>query len=167
MKHIIIIGLCFMVVNGMPYEIAEDEEGQEYYMVPLSRARRSPDTETSICVKEKSSGVAHSGNIFDKNGHRLDGSAYANKDHHSPGIKPDQFGGQWNYNHDPSRTSAFVGADHTKGYGTDAGAGIKHDIHRSKDFNVGVGVGAQKHYGGPGGDTRPQFGAFVRGSGRF
>ncbi|CAH2000756.1 unnamed protein product [Acanthoscelides obtectus] len=40
MKCIVILGFCLVVVNGMPFEFAEDEEGLKYYMVPLSRERR-------------------------------------------------------------------------------------------------------------------------------
>nr|CAH7763499.1 unnamed protein product [Callosobruchus chinensis] len=151
----------------MPHKIAEDEEGRQYYMVPLSTCRSSPDSQTRIGINKEKFGVSHSGNIFDKNGHRLDGSAYANKDYHSSGLEPNQFGGQFNYNHEPSKTSAFVGADHNKGYGTDARAGIQKDIYSSKDFKLGVGAGAEKHYGGPGGDGKTQLGGFIRGSGTF
>nr|CAI5859214.1 unnamed protein product [Callosobruchus analis] len=114
MKHFMIFGLCLVVVSGMPYEVAEDEGGQQYYMVPLSRERRSPQT-TSVGANERGISLSHKGNILDNNGHRLDGSAYANKNYHSPGLRPDQFGGQLDYNHDPSRTSAYLGADHTRG----------------------------------------------------
>nr|CAI5859212.1 unnamed protein product [Callosobruchus analis] len=112
----------------MPYEVAENEEGQQYYMVPLSRSRRSPQSQTSVGANERGIGLSHSGTILNSNGHRLDGSAYANKNYHSPGLKPDQFGGQLNYNHD--RTSAYLGADHARGYGTDVRAGVQHDIYR-------------------------------------
>nr|CAI5828753.1 unnamed protein product [Callosobruchus analis] len=77
MRHIVIVGLCLAIVNAIPYRIAENEEGQQYYMVPLSRSRSS------------------------------------------------------------------------------------------KNFNLGASVGAEKHYGGPGGDRKPEFGGFVRGSGIF
>nr|CAI5850193.1 unnamed protein product [Callosobruchus analis] len=113
----------------MPYEVAEDEEGQQYYMVPLSRERRSPQS-TSIGMNEKGISLSHKGNILDNNGHRLDGSAYASKNHHSPGLRPDQFGGQLDYNHDPSRTSAYLGADHARGYGTDVRAGVQREFYR-------------------------------------
>nr|CAH7738723.1 unnamed protein product [Callosobruchus chinensis] len=167
MKYIMVFGLCLAMVSGMPYEVAEDQQGQQYYMVPLSRARRSPQPQTSVGANERGFGISHSGNILDNNGHRLDGSAYANKNYHSSGIKPDQFGGQLNYNHDPSRTSAYLGADHARGYGTDVRAGVQHDIYRTKNFNLGVGAGGQQHLGGPFGNSRPQFGGFIRGSGSF
>ncbi|VEN64141.1 unnamed protein product [Callosobruchus maculatus] len=167
MKYIVLIGFCLAVVSATPLEIAEDEEGQQYYMVPLSRARRSPGSVTHLGANERGFGVSHQGNILNKNGHQLDGGAYASKNYQSHGLRPDQFGGRLDYNHAPSRTSAFATADHARRYGTDVSAGIRHDIYSSKNFNVGVGGDYGRHLGGPGGNGRHQFGGFIRGSGRF
>ncbi|CAH1990396.1 unnamed protein product [Acanthoscelides obtectus] len=163
MKYILLIGFFLVAVSATPLEIAEDEEGQQYYMVPLSRVRRS---ETRGVVNERGVGVSHQGNIFNSGGHRLDGSAYANKNFGSHGLRPDAAGGRLDYSHG-SKTSAFAGADHVRGYGTDVGAGVRHNIYSSKNFNVDAGANYGRHFGGPGGTGRPQMGGFIRGSGKF
>nr|CAI5842802.1 unnamed protein product [Callosobruchus analis] len=99
-------------------------------MVPLSRARRSPQSETHLGANGKGFGISHQGNILNSNGHQLDGGAYANKGFKSHGLRPDQFGGRLDYNHAPSRTSAFGTVDHARRYGTDVSAGVRHDIYR-------------------------------------
>ncbi|CAH1990087.1 unnamed protein product [Acanthoscelides obtectus] len=168
MKYVVVfIGLCLAVVNSMPLEVAEDEDGEQYYMVPLSRTRRSPQSQTGVSANQQGVTLSHGGNILDRNGHTLDGSAYASKGYHSPGLRPDAFGGQLNYNHEPSRTSGYLGADHVRGFGTDARAGVQHDFYRNKNFNVGAGVGAERHYGGPYGNGPTQLGGFIRATGRF
>nr|AYV99148.1 attacin C3 [Octodonta nipae] len=163
MKFIVFSAFCLAVAAAMPYEIIEDEDGQQYYAVPISREKR----QTKWNVNQSGVGISHTANIFDNNKHRLDGTASAAKNFNSHGLKPDQIGGRLDYNHKPSGAGAFVGADRTRGFGTDLNVGAKYNIHQSK--NVGVDVTGQygRHFGGPGGTGKPNYGVFLNAVARF
>lgn len=112
-------------------------------------------------------GISHTGNIFDNNNHRLDATASAAKGWNSHGLKPDQFGGRLDYSHKPSGSSVFVGADRVRGYGTDVNAGMKYNIHQSKNWGVDLTGQYGRRFGGPYGTGRPNAGVFLNINGRF
>jgi NADH:ubiquinone oxidoreductase subunit 2 (subunit N) len=39
-KVLIVASLCLVVALALPYDLVEDEQGQHYYLVPVSRVRR-------------------------------------------------------------------------------------------------------------------------------
>jgi hypothetical protein len=39
-KVLIVASLCLAVALASPYDLVEDEQGQHYYLVPVSRVRR-------------------------------------------------------------------------------------------------------------------------------
>lgn len=118
-------------------------------------------------MNQSGAGISHTGNVFDNNNHRLDGTASAGKNWGSHGLRPDQVGGRLDYSHKPSGSSAFVGADNMRGYGTDVNAGVKYNIHQSKNLGVDLTGQYGRHFGGPGGTGRPNAGVFLNANGRF
>lgn len=100
---------------------------------------------------------SHQGNIFDKNGHRLDGGASVSKQFHPNG--PATIGGKLGYSHTPSGSNLNVGASHTKKFGTDLSVDGRGNIWRSNNGNTRLdAVGNyNRHYGGRGGTGKPNY----------
>nr|AYV99146.1 attacin C1 [Octodonta nipae] len=163
MKFILFSAFCVVMAAAMPYDIVEDEDGQQFYAVPVSREKR----QTQWGVNQAGAGISHTGNLFDNNNHRVDGTASAAKNWGSHGLRPDQVGGRLDYNHKPSGSSAFVGADNMRGYGTDVNAGVKYNIHQSKNLGVDLSGQYGRHYGGPGGTRDLGSSVFLNANGRF
>ncbi|XP_074026957.1 uncharacterized protein [Leptinotarsa decemlineata] len=157
MKRFVFATLCLAVAAAVPLEVVEDVDGQQYYIVPIHREKR----QTQWGISNSGYGASHTGTLYENDRHRFDGTASASKNFGSHGLRPDQVGGRVDYSHIPSGSSAFVGADNTRGYGTDVAAGVKYNIYESK--NAGVDLTGQygRHYGGPGGTGKPEAGVFL------
>ncbi|XP_018571235.1 uncharacterized protein LOC108910919 [Anoplophora glabripennis] len=162
MKYFVLLAIVVTVVAAVPVDVVEDEEGQQYYLVPVSREKRG----TQWGLSGTGATVGHSGTIANSGGHRLDGGAYAGKNFGSHGARPDQVGGRLDYSHG-SRTSAFASADHARHYGTDVNAGVRHNVYQNKNFGVDVTGQYGRHYGGPSGTGRASSGVGVVGHGTF
>ncbi|CAG9825326.1 unnamed protein product [Phaedon cochleariae] len=159
MKVFVFVAFCLAVAAAVPIEVFEDEDGQEYYLVPVSREKR----QTKWGISNSGAGISHTGTLFQNDHHQLDGTASAAKNFPSHGLRPDQIGGRLDYTHTPSGSGAFVQADRTRNWGTDVAAGGKYNIYTSpkKDFGVDATAQYQRHFGGPGGAGRPDAGVFL------
>ncbi|XP_023024624.1 attacin-A [Leptinotarsa decemlineata] len=163
MKCFVFTILCLALSAAIPLDFIEDVNGEQYYIVPVSREKR----QTNWGISNTGFGASHRGTLFDNNRHRLDGTASAGKNFGSHGLRPDQIGGRLDYNHKPSGSSAFIGADRTRGWGTDVAAGGRYNIHQSKNFGVDLTGQYGRHFGGPGGTGKPEAGVFLNAHGRF
>ncbi|KAJ8933800.1 hypothetical protein NQ318_000589 [Aromia moschata] len=163
MKYFVLIAFLLAVAAALPFEVVEDQEGEQYYVVPVSREKR----QTKWGVSDSGFGIGHKGTILNNDNHRLDGSAYAGKNWESHGVRPDQFGGRLDYAHKPSGASAFVGADNVRHFGTDVNAGVKYNLHHSKNWDVDLSGQYGRHFGGPGGTGNPNAGVLLNVNGRF
>lgn len=76
--------------------------------------------------------ISHTGTIVDHKNYRLDETAFLGKNWNSHGFRSDQIGGRLDYSHKPSGSSAFVGADNSRGYGTDV---IKYQINHQIQYS--------------------------------
>lgn len=123
--------------------------------------------QTKWGVNPSGVGISHTGNFFDNDNHRLDGTVSLGKNWNSQGLRPDQLGGRLDYNHKPSGSSAFVGANNIRGYGTDVNAGLKYNILQGKNYGVDLTGQYGRHYGGPGGTGSPNSGVFLNLNGKF
>ncbi|CAH1183472.1 unnamed protein product [Phaedon cochleariae] len=134
MKVFGFVALCLAVAVAVPVEVFEDDNGQEFLLVPVSRQKR----QTKWGISNSGAGISHTGTIYSNGRHQLDGTASAAKNFPSHGLRPDQVGGRLDYTHNPSGSGAFVGADRTRNWGTDVSAGGKYNIYTSpkKDFGV-------------------------------
>ncbi|XP_057667433.1 uncharacterized protein LOC130900678 [Diorhabda carinulata] len=162
MKSFIVLALCLAISAAIPLDIVEDEEGQEYLIVPLHRERR----EVKVGASQSGVNVGHSSS-YGNGPHRVDTAVGASKSWGSHGIKPDSFGGSVSYSHTPSGSSAFAGANRAPGYGTDVSAGGRYNFAGGKNWNAGVSAGYNRHFGGPGGTGKPQASVGLGVNGRF
>ncbi|XP_018563819.1 sarcotoxin II-1-like [Anoplophora glabripennis] len=164
MKFFVFFVAAVAVAVAVPIEVAEDEEGQQYYLVPVSREKRQA---TKWGVSNTGVGLSHSGTILNNDNHRLDGSAYAAKNFGSHGLRPDQVGGRLDYAHKPSGSGAFISADNARRYGTDVNAGAQYNFVHKNNLDVGVVGQYGRHFGGPFGTGRPQGYVGLTATGRF
>ncbi|XP_072389111.1 uncharacterized protein [Diabrotica undecimpunctata] len=163
MKYNIVFAFCLAVAAAIPVDVAVDEEGQEYLLVPVFRERR----DVKWGANQGGFGASSSGTLLNNNNHRVDGTATESKAWGSHGVKPDSFGGRVDYSHKPSGSSGFVNADRTPGYGTDVTAGGKYNIAGGKNWGADVNANYGRHFGGPGGTGKPQAGAGLNVHGNF
>lgn len=116
------------VSMAMPFEVYEDENGQEYLLVPsvLHRERRYiiiiilltktkliiilMCRQTSVDVNKSGPGtrvtLGHQGTLFNNGIHRLDGGASVSKQFKPSG--PTIAGGNLGYSHIPSGISTYI-----------------------------------------------------------
>ncbi|XP_018563820.1 attacin-C-like [Anoplophora glabripennis] len=163
MKYYVLLAVVAAVATALPVEYNEQEDGQEFYLVPVNREKR----QTNWGISNTGLGASHAGTIFDNGNHRLDGSAYAAKNFGSHGLRPDQMGGRLDYAHMPSGSNAFIKADNARHYGTDVNAGAQYNFVHRKDLDVGVVGQYGRHFGGPFGTGRPQSYVGLTATGRF
>ncbi|RZC41657.1 Gloverin and/or Attacin C domain containing protein, partial [Asbolus verrucosus] len=131
-KLIVVASLCLAAVVALPYDLAQDEQGQRYYLVPVSRVRR--DTDWNVQVPDGKFDVKHSGTIFENDRHKLDGEIYGSKSLVNR-RDPVEVGGSLSYNHD-SGSSLGVQAEHKRHQGTNLGIQGKYNIYRNGPFHV-------------------------------
>ncbi|XP_060531972.1 uncharacterized protein LOC132705412 [Cylas formicarius] len=167
MKVFAVLILCVSLCHAQDLnDDAESVKVPQWYLVPLHRNRRQ--TNWSLSGPKLTGSVSHQGTIFNSPNHRLDGSAYASKNFaQSRGLQPDMMGGRLDYSHKPTGSGVSVGADHMRGGGTDLSATGRYNIYNTKNWNVGVSGEYSRHFGGPGGTGRPNYGAFLSATGRF
>nr|QYL02208.1 attacin 2 [Lasioderma serricorne] len=167
MLKIFVIAFCVSCAFGYPYEIIEDDQGLQYIVVP-SRVRRDLDISKSGSGTRVTAG--HGGTIFKNDRHQLDGSAYASQNfkHFKP-AGPLTTGGELQYQHLPSGSSASLGATNTRGYGTDLSAQGNLNLYRSQDGRTTLDAygNYDRHYRGPWGTGRPNYGGGLNLNHRF
>ncbi|XP_074026956.1 uncharacterized protein [Leptinotarsa decemlineata] len=163
MKCFVFAVCCVAATIAMPFDVVEDVDGEQYYVIPISRQKR----QTNWGISNSGFGGSHRGTLYNNDRHRLDGTASAFKNFGSHGFRPDQVGGRLDYNHKPSGSSAFAGANNVRGWGTDVAAGGRYNIHQGKNYGVDLTGQYGRHFGGPGGTGRPEAGVFLNAHGRF
>ncbi|XP_076260227.1 attacin-B-like [Rhynchophorus ferrugineus] len=156
------------------YSIAEDEEGQQYYLIPLSRSKRSEpekkNTQPQTDWQIRDPGiltVSHKGTISNNENHRLEGMGYAQKNLRGHGIEPEVFGGGLKYTHIPSESNLKIGADHAPGFGTNLKASGTYNMYHSKNADVGLTGQYSRVIDTPYGNLKPNWGVFLGGQYRF
>ncbi|KAF7268742.1 hypothetical protein GWI33_018094 [Rhynchophorus ferrugineus] len=186
MKSFLVVAFLVAVATAQQYtiedeediyrqdSIVEDEAGQQYYLVPLSRTKRSEpekkNTQPQTDWKVESPGiltVSHKGTILDNNKHQLDGMGYVQKNLRGHGIEPEVFGGGLKYTHKPSESNLKIGADHARGFGTKLHADATYNIYHSKNADVGLTGQYSRVIDTPIGNLKPNWGVFLGGQYRF
>ncbi|KAI7815566.1 attacin 2, partial [Rhyzopertha dominica] len=111
--------------------------------------------------------VGHGGNLLDNRLHRLDASGFASKQFHPSG--PLTVGGNLDYTHKPSGAGLGLGAQHTHRFGTDLSATGKVNLYRGNGGRTTLDANAQynRHFGGPFGTGKPNYGGNVIFTHRF
>lgn len=105
------------------------------------------------------------GNIFNQNGHSLDASGQISRTFRPVG--PTVVGGGLDYQ--GPRGGASVNANHARGFGTDLGASANANLWRSQNGRSSVDANANygRHFGGPFGTGRPNYGVGATFNHRF
>ncbi|XP_018563822.1 uncharacterized protein LOC108905445 [Anoplophora glabripennis] len=162
MKYFVLLAVFVAITTAIPVDFVEDEDGQRYVLVPVNREKRQA---TKLDISNTGMTLGHKSNILDSNSYKLDGSAYATKNFGTGGIG--QFGGRLDYAHKPSASNVFLGADHTRHFGTDLKAGAQYNFIHKKNFDMGIVGQYERHFGGPFGTGRPQGYMGLIGTARF
>ncbi|RZB40281.1 Attacin C and/or Gloverin domain containing protein [Asbolus verrucosus] len=159
-KLFVAASLCLAMAVALPYDLAQDEQGQHYYLVPVSRVRR--DTDWNVQVPGGKFDVKHSGTIFENDNHKLEGEVYGSKSFVDR-RDPLEVGGSLTYNHD-SGSSLSVQAEHKRHQGTNLGIEGKYNLYRNGPFHVDVTGDYSRHYGGPSGTQHPSWNTQLTGT---
>ncbi|CAH1186465.1 unnamed protein product [Phyllotreta striolata] len=163
MKFLVLLAVSLTVAAAAPLAVFQDENGEEFALVPLQRQRR----QTSWGANQSGFSLGHKGTLFDNGNHKVDGTIGASKAWGSHGLKPDSYNGRVDYSHQRSGSGAFVSADRTPGWGTDVNAGAKYNFARGKNWNADVTGQYGRHFGGPGGTGKPQAGVMLNVNAKF
>ncbi|XP_017783158.1 PREDICTED: uncharacterized protein LOC108567297 [Nicrophorus vespilloides] len=156
---LIVVLLSFAACLASSFEIFEKENGELFYLVPLNEEHNRVRRQTKANVDNNGVSLSHTGKLFENQNHRLDGTAFGQKDFKNHG--PLTAGGNLDYNHKPTGSNLNLGASNTRGFGTDVSAKGQYNFLNSKRTQAGVGAYYNRHFGGPGGSRRPDYGAFV------
>ncbi|KAK9870778.1 hypothetical protein WA026_009739 [Henosepilachna vigintioctopunctata] len=165
MKSIIAI-IALFIVYVQTYEIAENENGEQFVMVPLPLIRNRRQTSVDISHGQGTTITAgHQGTIFRNNKHQVIGGGFVSKQFHPKG--PTTLGGNVGYQHVPSGSGLNVGASNTRGFGTDVSATGNANIWRKGNSRLDATGNYGRHFGGPGGTGRPNWGVGLNFNHRF
>lgn len=109
--------------------------------------------------------IGAKGNVFNQNGHSLDASGQISRTFRPVG--PTVVGGGLDYQ--GPRGGASVNANHARGFGTDLGASANANLWRSRNGMSSLDANANynRHFGGPFGTGRPNYGAGATFNHRF
>ncbi|XP_050302383.1 uncharacterized protein LOC126740413 [Anthonomus grandis grandis] len=146
---------------SLPYPLVEDEDGEQYHLVPLSRVRRQQQTDYRLDSKGNLF-LGHKGTILDNDNHRLNGEGYLVKNVKGHGLSPDAHGGALDYLNKPTGLTAGLSADHMRHMGTKVGATAGWNFIQTKDAQVGISGRYDRISGGPG-PSRQDYGVFLGG----
>ncbi|XP_045460538.1 attacin-B-like [Harmonia axyridis] len=168
LKGVFFLFGIFALAAGETY-LVEDQFGSEYLMVPmpLQRQRR----QTSVDINKNPGGtqvtLGHKGTIFENDKHLVSGGGFVSKQFRPTG--PTTLGGGLGYEHKPSGSGINLGASNTRGFGTDFSATGNANLWRSNNGNTRLDAYANygRHYGGPWGTGRPNYGGGLQFSHRF
>ncbi|XP_050302228.1 uncharacterized protein LOC126740308 [Anthonomus grandis grandis] len=137
MYKLLVLFALIATTFSLPYPLAEDEDGEQYHLVPLNRVRRQQQTNYRLDSKGNLF-LGHKGTILDNQNHRLDGQGYVVKNVKGHGLSPDAGGGALNYLNKPSNLNLGVSADHVRHGGTNVGATAGWNFIQQKNAEVGL-----------------------------
>ncbi|KAF7268743.1 attacin-B-like [Rhynchophorus ferrugineus] len=186
MKSYLVVAFLIAIAAAQPYpiedeenayrqdSIVEDEEGQQYHLIPLSRSKRSEpakkNTQAQTDWQIRKPGiltVSHKGTILDNKNHQLGGMGYVQKNLRGHGIEPEVLGGGLKYTHIPSNSNLKIGADHARGLGTNLKASGTYNIYHSKNADLGLTGQYNRVINTPYGNLKPNWGVYLGGQYRF
>ncbi|KAK9870783.1 hypothetical protein WA026_009743 [Henosepilachna vigintioctopunctata] len=156
MKFVIAVFALFFVYV-QTYEIAANEFGEHYLMVPLPLIRHR--RQTSVDISRGGGGTqvtaGHQGTIFRNDNHHVTGGGFISKQFHSTG--PTTVGGNVGYQHIPSGSGINLGASNTRGFGTAVSATGNANIWSSGNSRLDLTGSYGRHFGGAWGTGPPDY----------
>ncbi|KAL3265367.1 hypothetical protein HHI36_009574 [Cryptolaemus montrouzieri] len=162
MKITVIIFASFCVLlNAQEYNLAEDEFGEEYIMVPLPlrRQKRQSTYDLSHAGGLTTLKLGHTQKFLDDGINKF--SLNGNLAHTFTPRSPLTLGGSLNYLH-RSGSGISVGVKNTPGYGTDLGVQGKYNILKKGGATFDAVGSYSRHYGGSSGTLTPDWFAGVQ-----
>ncbi|KAK9870781.1 hypothetical protein WA026_009741 [Henosepilachna vigintioctopunctata] len=141
--------------NSIPLNLAEDENGEHYLMVPLSRTRRESDFSYDISKGRGGTRVelGQQGTVLQKGFHTINTGASVAKTFNP--NSPTSFGANVGYAHERTGHGINVAAQRTPGYGTDLSVQGKYNIWKGGKASLDAVTSYNRHYGGPFGASKP------------
>ncbi|KAL3276704.1 hypothetical protein HHI36_012074 [Cryptolaemus montrouzieri] len=100
--------------------------------------------------------IKHGGTIYSDDKNRVTGGGFVSKPFHPVG--PTTVGGNLGYEHIPTGSGINIGASNTHKFGTDVGASANANIWQEGNSRLDVSGNYSRHYGGPGGTGKPNWG---------
>ncbi|KAL3265366.1 hypothetical protein HHI36_009573 [Cryptolaemus montrouzieri] len=163
----VIVATICAVSNAQIFDIVEDEFGGEFALVPLPLSRQRRQTTADINKGPSGTQVTlgHQGTIWDNGNHKVTGGGFASKQFRPTG--PLTLGGNVGYEHIPSGSGVNLGASNTRGFGTDLSATGNANIWRNGNSRLDATGSYGRHFGGPGGTGRPNWGVGLNFNHRF
>ncbi|CAH0561510.1 unnamed protein product [Brassicogethes aeneus] len=162
-----LVFIATFVVAAYGHEIVSSDDGELFYLVPVHRVRR----QTTFDINKNGPGtrvtLGHKGTIYENPNHKVTGGAFASQQFRPTG--PLTAGGNLGYQHKPSGSGLNVGADNTRGFGTNVNAQGNLNLLRSHNGNTRLDAtgGYSRHFGGVGGTGRPNYNAGLNFNHRF
>ncbi|KAL3265364.1 hypothetical protein HHI36_009571 [Cryptolaemus montrouzieri] len=157
MKTLIVMFAVCAIASAEIYDIAEDQFGGQFIMVPLPLIRHRRQTTFDISKTPKGGThvqLGQKGTIFDDGNNKLAASGTLSKTFNP--TSPLSYGGTLDYTHS-SGSGLSVGATNTAGSGTDLGVQGKYNIWRDGRATLDAVGSYNRHYGGPFGTQRPNW----------
>ncbi|XP_044748054.1 uncharacterized protein LOC123309153 isoform X6 [Coccinella septempunctata] len=163
---VFIFGILALVAAEESYFI-EDQFGTEYLMVPLPLSRQRRQTTVDINKTPGGTQVAlgHKGTIFENDNHLVSGQGFVSKQFRPTG--PTTLGAGLGYEHKPSGSGINLGASNTRGFGTDLSATGTANLWSKGNSRLDAYANYDRHFGGPWGTGRPNYGGGLQFTHRF
>ena len=153
----VVIVLCLAVnILGYPLDVVQNEDGEAFALVPLSRVRRAEVYGHADITDPGRAFIGIKGTPIDNAEHRLDTNVYATKNilHHSPITK----GAEASYLHIPTNSNLDLSIQNTPQMGTDFRASGKYNYFQDKTTNANVEAFYDRRWGGQPGSSRSDHG---------
>ncbi|KAK9870785.1 hypothetical protein WA026_009745 [Henosepilachna vigintioctopunctata] len=155
LKFILPLAIFFVFSFALPLDIVEDDNGEQYLMVPLSRSRRASDFSYDISKGPRGTRVelGQQGTVFQKGFHTINTGASVGKTFNP--NSPTTFGANVGYAHERTGSGINVAAQKTPGYGTDLSVQGKYNLWKGGQASLDAVTSYNRHYGGPFGASKP------------
>lgn len=159
--------LIFFLFLQPIYRVPRDVS-QHYVPIPLEHIRVRRQTVFGGITPGnpgKTAIIGASGNIFNKDGHSLDAHGQVSRTYRPTG--PTSVGGGLDYQ--GPRGGASINANHVHRFGTDVNAQGNVNVWRSQNGMSSLDANANynRHFGGPFGSGKPNYGAGAMFTHRF
>ncbi|RZB40282.1 uncharacterized protein BDFB_008931 [Asbolus verrucosus] len=147
-KLFIIAASCLALSLALPKNFGKDPKDQQ--------------SETKWDVKDPGIlSFEHREKLFEKNGHRVDGTAVVNKNFVDK-MDPWKAGGRVDYKYLDSKAGASLEALNAGRFGTKVGAEGTYNLYKGRNSALDLGARYEQSFGGQFGRSEPTFGGFLR-----
>ncbi|CAH0545651.1 unnamed protein product [Brassicogethes aeneus] len=118
MKSYLVFVAFLAWASALPLDIFEDDDGQQFYLVPMQRQKRDTTWDVAKGPGGTNVQLGQEGTIWAKGNHEIIGGGHASKNFNPNG--PLVGGGSIGYHHIPTDTNIKASATHIPNWGTQA-----------------------------------------------